>query len=562
MAKTPDIEDVLGDRIYSTYEEPDPEPLLTDDGLLAVLTPKNATLAVDSEDDDAFAALEDDLSPGEAQRVLNTMRPLSAEEEKILDETPGLSDLRKVDDAEQEKWLLDRTRDGYRAMDKVLEDSVYGEDMDHEEKLERLGLDSATAGDGIVESGDVQTVRPSPSRRQHVPGISGDDSLGAAITEILSGPAPSRAQTTADKMVAAATAKLRSGNPIQPGELAVLARLASAGNPGAKALYANLMKVGTTRVRMSGSDSGDWFYKLNPMRYVTKTSEERTLEDKEREGWSKNADLQKQLAKRQEVLSQAEKAAAAQAAVKAAQDQAVATEQQLKAIEASLSGILVDSAGAFVGSFVGHEKPTTISKVVSAALEKAGKEERASELYDKILSKKALSKEDVADVRAIAKILHREKVVHGDLIDKDESTKDATSAMHGAFVGTALCAGVQAARRKNAICGQAALVLQRKIGTSGTLSGKDARAAVALDKQTKKLRDLVHAHTSGKATSQLDRSAALQRSAIVGAAKAAMTSVEKQQLARHPEAGRRRQPASRRGLALASRPRGPSSVAT
>ena len=612
-----------------------------------MLTPKDANLAVDSEDDDAFAALEDDLSPGEAQRVLDTMRPLSKEEEKILDDLPEIDDLRKVDDAEQEKWLLDKTRDGYRAMDKVLEDSVYGDDMDHEEKLERLGLDTDSGlgfdsylypnltppsqgdpglilawpieaisdyftsrrakskdreaaskavdsaiskgltsggdfdrsvyltfgwntragkygqiGDGIpevravvvkrVRAGDPKAIafykavlksgytptKKDPGLAQLsgdgnvLVGIAGEDSLGAAITEILSGPAPTRAQGTADKMVQAAVTKLRSGNPIQPGELAIIARLAKAGHPGAKALYDNLMRVGTSRVKLSGADeSGDWFYKLNPLRYVTKTSEERTFEDKEREGWSKNADLQKQLAKRQEVLTQAEKAAAAQAAVKAAQDQAVATEQQLKAIAASLSGVLVDSAGAFVGSFVGHEKPTTISKVVSSALAKAGKEDRAAELYDKILSKKPLSKEEVSDVREIAKILHREKVVHGDLIDKEESAKEATSAMHGAFVGAALCAGVQAARRKNEICGRAALVLQRKIGTSGTLSGKDARAAVVLDKQTKKLRDLVHAHASGKATGQLDQGAALQKAVIVGAAKAAMTDVEKQQLA-------------------------------
>ena len=87
----------IGDSILSTSLADDADPSDTDDGLLAVLSPEDANLATESEDVDAFESLREDLSPGESQRVLDTMRPLSKEEEQILDDMPEIEQGSVVD---------------------------------------------------------------------------------------------------------------------------------------------------------------------------------------------------------------------------------------------------------------------------------------------------------------------------------------------------------------------------------------------------------------------------------------------------------------------------------
>jgi len=134
---------ILGDDYSVTSLAPEDHDLDQNAyGTEALLTPEDATIADDTEDDVALSALLDDLSPGEASRVLATMRPLSKGEREIVDETPGLKGLRRVDDAESEQWLFDCSKKRYRGMDAVLDDASYGEDMNKEERLERMGIDT------------------------------------------------------------------------------------------------------------------------------------------------------------------------------------------------------------------------------------------------------------------------------------------------------------------------------------------------------------------------------------------------------------------------------------
>ena len=736
---------LLGDEVTSTSVGPDDlDPLLTRDGLAAIITPADANLAVDSEEDDAFDALQEDLSPGEAQRVVETMRPLSKEERKIVNELP-LEGLRKVDDAAEEEWLANLSRKGYHAMDEVLDDAIYGDDMDKDEKLERIGRDTETGwnplstvkrytkkalttplsitqkvvgkipggsfanrgislvkrfGDAPLASAkwagkkvagaamrfipgrDAQKAKlvknayqtmvtqhanwlglqakqagrpvlsPAVYQQQSRPwamaqlkaaglptatkmsgadvlgaeimggdtvmgvwynpitwftnlidvmihgraakemapvgpeqdpnaayqdpyatdpnadpyaaqdpyaadpyaaqdpyaadpyaaqdpyaadpyadyaqgddpmtGISGDDTLGAFATEIMAGPAATTASTAQsktkeDQLVERAVAKLRAGQPIMPGELAVLATLAKGGHPRAQRVYAVIQKFGTA---VSGDESGDWLYKLNPLRYITKSSQERGFEDKERAAWSENAERQKELAKRQVVLTQAEKAKTAQEAVAQAKAQADATEAQLKAIAASISGHLSESG-------MGHEKPTEISKVMEEALAKAGKQDVAAKLYAKIKAGESLTKDELKEVRAIARLLQKTKVVHGDLAS--ETPEHYT--MHGAFVGACLLGNVEQARTVNAQNKRVADAISKKIAANKPLSTNEKKATQILLQRTAKLQEVARAHVSGRAFVGLDDSQKLQRACLMGAAKAAMTPVEKKQLA-------------------------------
>jgi len=744
--------DDTGDELHLTDlpEDDNGAPDLTDDGLLALLNPADQNLATDGEDDDVFDDLADDESPGETQRVLDTMRPLSDEEKKILDDLPGLEGLRKVDDAEQEQWLLDRTKDGYTAMDKVLDDATYGEDiMDEKDmpgrsdgddvgfgipglsklkkiatlptslasravrrlpggkyadrlarapmsaaswarkkttstlmryvpgrdgqkaqvvrnlyrklvgehanflgrqdqaqgltvqprsyylaksapwaksQIARAGLPttfavsgadvlgaeicgtdvmgswwnplawffgqsqvvvnntqgerSATGPDADPNADPNAAMDPSmdpsadpaaadpyaanPYAQQPDPGyqdpnadaysqgetmegiltrtdrddqrasdpttgIAGEDSLGAFATEILSGASPSKkpGSPKADRMIKVAVDKLRSGQPVKPGELAVIARLAKDGHPAARSLYATLLASGVSNP--STTTSGAWLHKLNPG-YWFKPAEERALKDREIEAWKENAELQKKLGKRQDVLAQAERAKSAADAVRAAQEQAAATEAQLKAIESSIKGELVEPAKTISsGTFVGHENPTPISKVVQNALAKAGKLEVANQLYAKILAGRALTGAEAQAAAEIAKILQRVKVVHGDLY---AATPAYLTAVHGAFVGGCMLRGVDVAREKNQLCARAATVLGKRLDGQ-TLSECDERGVLALAQKTRDLRQVVHAHAAGKVGWEelVDRDSKLSRSAACGAAAAAMTPAEAKMLA-------------------------------
>ena len=696
-----------------------------DQGLVALLTPLDAV--DDTEDDDALAELQNDLAPGEAQRVLETMRPLDDEEAEIVEDMPELEGLQRVDDAEQEAWLADRTKDGYKAMDTVLDDAVYGDTMTKEEQLELSGLDTESYGDdlgwgfhpfralkkaagsayGLSKKGisapfsaakwagkkalggvmkfvpgrdagkanmvrnlnrklviehanylalqDQQagrTVQPmstyyaasrpwalqkiaagglptsyvvrgatvlgadllgsdivgswwnpiswfseksqvivnqtqgersavGPDGKPTDPnaadpnaasatdpsaayatdpsaasatddtsttpdasqgddmttGIHGEDSLGAFATEILSGAAPTArtAHPSPDELVQIAASRLSAGQPLSAGELGVLNTLAQGGNPRAQKIMKMLMTEGAA---VKGADLGAWSYMLNPVNWF-KSKEERELKNKEIEAWKKNAELQKQIGKRGEVLAQAEKAKSAAEAVKAAQDQAAATEAQLKAIEASLSGELFRNMSADIdGDFVGHEKPTAVTEVIKLALDKTGKHERANQLYAKIAQGESLDKDELKDAREIARLLQKIKVVHGDLVPETPSFnlkpnpfKDTQLAMlHGAFVGACMKGQIDKSLAQNARNGKVANALAKKIDSGEKLTADEKKVLVAILQDSVKLQEVTRSYSSGRALRGLDRADKLRRDIVVGAAAAAMTPAEKKML--------------------------------
>ena len=101
---------------------------------IEVLVPRGEEIPDD--DDDAYQALAAPggahLSPGEAQRLIEYMRPLSKEEEEFAEETPFVDDLSWVDDPAHTSDVL-RAGKG-KGMDQYLEDTSYGETMEKEDE--------------------------------------------------------------------------------------------------------------------------------------------------------------------------------------------------------------------------------------------------------------------------------------------------------------------------------------------------------------------------------------------------------------------------------------------
>jgi hypothetical protein len=793
-------QDLLGQLIDTALvTEPDEFPVdaYGDTGLM---TPANQDIADDTEDDDAFESLRDDLSPGEAQEVVDTMRPLSPAEQEILENNPGLKGLTRVDNAEHEDWMIENAKRGNKGMDAILDDAVYGDSLNkNEECMERLGLDSdsgfgfhipglssvanlakgaykygkkgvttpfslaaravkkfvpsrdgnkaamvknlykklwtehanflavqstnagrpaqpaqffdvskawaiqqikqgglptqfAVSGadvlgsdilgadvmgswwnplswfstqttvvlnntgdqrsavgpdgqplgpdgqplplgpdgqplplgpDGQPISSDPSMANPAadpqastdpsaypppggydpnqdprvadPSASQgasHMTtGISGEDSLGAFATEILGGVAKtSPNQTNGSATLNLLLFKLRNGRALSPTDIANLATLSQSGDPRARKMYAMLLskgsavagdniggsaddarfinlllfklrngktlapaeiarlaslsKQGDPRARkmygillkggssVTGDDSGAWAYMLNPANWF-KSSEERQLISTETDKWKENAKLQKDLAKRQQVLDQAQRAKAAAEAVDQAKAQAASTEAQLKEIESSLKGEFLkglrpkDLNADVNGEFIGHEKPTAVTKVVLDALDKIGKRERAGALYAKIAKGNPLAPDELKDARQISRLLAKVKVVHGDLMDEGD---DPALVMHGAFVGACLLGNIGTARAHNAKIGKAAEHLSKILASGKKLTPSEEKAAAIVIADTDKLHDFTKSHVTGDAFAGMKNATKLRGAAFVGAAKV-MTDTEKKQLA-------------------------------
>ena len=141
----PKFEDKLGILIDTALQPIDDDPGFDDKGSTALLTPETDDASEETEDDAAFQGLrEAGLSPGEAQRTVDTMRPLDDEEADILATTPGLDRLTKVDDPERQQWLRAVAKEGGKGMDHVLDDATYGETTmnRNEERMEREDVDS------------------------------------------------------------------------------------------------------------------------------------------------------------------------------------------------------------------------------------------------------------------------------------------------------------------------------------------------------------------------------------------------------------------------------------
>lgn len=115
-------------RFVATAMVPDDDaPSFDDDGYTAMCPSfdEAAMLAAYENPDlsDAYAQ----LLPQEAYEHMKFQAPLSRGEKSILNSTPFLDDLAWVDDPDRAEWLRSRSKEGSKAMDKVLEDQMYGE---------------------------------------------------------------------------------------------------------------------------------------------------------------------------------------------------------------------------------------------------------------------------------------------------------------------------------------------------------------------------------------------------------------------------------------------------
>lgn len=352
-------------------------------------------------------------------------------------------------------------------------------------------------------------------------GVFGPDALGAHVSQILghdSGAAqPAKDNPHAERIVKMIALKLKMGKPIGPGELGLLSSAAKEGNVSAQQVIAVLKARGAV---VSGDSSGldPWMYKLNPS-YWFASSKKKEFITAEKKGWKENAALQKQLAKQQVDLDAAEKAAQAEQAVEASKAQAAASEARLKEIQATLKGQIS-------GSFVGHEKITTISQVVVNALDKAGKKESAGRLYGKIKSGQTLDKGELQEARQIAKIIGRMKVVHGDLIN----VSDEALTMHGAFVGACVLGAIDAARAQNDRDYKFATHMSQKIAQNQPVTRPERQALIQTLKSQTALRGFTKSLVSGRAFVGCKQAKTWTKGAFVGAAKA-MTDEDKKMLA-------------------------------
>jgi len=112
----------------------DDEEALLEPTSLQIKIPEGDELPDD--DDDAYEALtadgDTDLAPGEAEDLIEYMRPLSEDEREFIETTPFVNDLRWVDDPAHIADVLKAGKDG-RGMDTFLRDASYGDVMNEEE---------------------------------------------------------------------------------------------------------------------------------------------------------------------------------------------------------------------------------------------------------------------------------------------------------------------------------------------------------------------------------------------------------------------------------------------
>jgi hypothetical protein len=358
------------------------------------------------------------------------------------------------------------------------------------------------------------------------------DSLGAFAAHVLGKDLPAKDNPSVDEIVRDIVAKLKVGQAIGPGEVALLSSAAREGNERARGVAKVLRERGAV---VSGDDSGldPWLYKLNPT-YWFASSRKKEFIDKERKGWKENAALREQLDKQQRELDAAERATQAAAAVAQAKSQSAETEAKLKAIAESLRG-------SIAGSFVGHENVTPISDVVSRALAKSGKREAAAKLLAKVREGRALDKGELREARQIAQLVGRVRVVHGSLVD-DESEK---YAMHGALVGACALAGVTVALDQNLKQQRAADTLAQKLASGKQLSQEERDGLARVLRGQQKLQKFTSSLVSGRALQGCPKS--WSRGAFVGAARAA-SEEDKKMLSAIVKLARVGNPRARRAL--------------
>jgi hypothetical protein len=134
------------------------ESTLSSPASFAVDVPEDAEF---TDDENAYQAMTSrdggDLAPGEAQALINYMRPMS-DEEVEASEDPLLRDIRRVDDTVHTDNVLRAGKNG-KGIDKYLNDATFGERMPTSEELaERTGSDNdkgarVAGGWGFGEAG-------------------------------------------------------------------------------------------------------------------------------------------------------------------------------------------------------------------------------------------------------------------------------------------------------------------------------------------------------------------------------------------------------------------------
>ena len=350
------------------------------------------------------------------------------------------------------------------------------------------------------------------------------------------GPLPARNNPEAERVVRDIAAKLRAGQAISPSELGLLSTAAKEGNATAQQVLKVLQERGAV---VSGDDSGldPWMYKLNPS-YWLASKRKKEFIDKEKKNWKENAEVEKKLAKQKEDLEAAERAEQAAQEVEKAKAQSAETEAKLKAIADSLKGCVA-------GTLVGHEKPTAISDVVLAALEREGKRDVAGRLYSKIRSGQPLTKEELKQAQQVTRAIGKVRVVHGDLVDNEE-----VAALHGAFAETCALGAVDAALEQGQKHLRATDLLSRKVASGVPLSPDDRVVLTRVKRDQQGLRRFATSLASGEAFASCPprEQRTLSRGAFVGAAQA-MSPEDKKMLAAIVKLAKVGNPRAQRALA-------------
>lgn len=385
------------------------------------------------------------------------------------------------------------------------------------------------------------------ARHRHLRGVHGDangDSLGAFAAQILGRSLPAQDNPSAERVVRDITTKLGNRQEISPGELGLLSTAAREGNVTARKVLGVLQRRGAV---VSGDSTGldPWMYKLNPS-YWFASSQKKGFIDQEKKNWKANAEEREKLAKRQVVLDAAERAETAKQEVEKSRQQAVDTEARLKAIKESLqagvAGTLVGHSHGqkpegmtnkewyqllkspeyrkehhyrSAGTLVGHEKPTAISDVVLAALEREGKRDVAGRLYAKVRSGHPLTKDELRQAQQVTQAIGRVRVVHGDLIPEEE-----VAELHGAFVGACALGAVDAALERSREHLRAADLLSQRVASGSSLTPDERVALARVERGQQELRRVTTSLTSGAAFANCPprERRTLSRGAFVGAA--------------------------------------------
>jgi len=321
-----------------------------------------------------------------------------------------------------------------------------------------------------------------------------------AAAPALASAAPAAAASTAGNVAEIlGAAKPPTKKPANADEQKMLAHIvaeARKGNPNAKAAVLRLQQEGYA-VSL-GSDSGAWMYKLNPL-YWFKSSEEQKLIDKEREGWEKNADMQKDIAKRQLVLDQANKAEAAQAAVQAAQTKSAEIATQLKSIETQL-------AGACHGHELVMDDTTQTAKPVS---------------YKSLISTAKPTDSSGKDkTKAVAKATDADKP--NPFTDDDEAPVDAEDA-------APVLDRIQKARTLNDNNAADLAAVSKKMSAGKGLTPQETSSVLQFLARNERLHEFRKSLVSGENYAKNPSRTAIQRHVVIGAMKA-LTPTEQQMM--------------------------------